>query len=322
MHYATKSMLLDAVRNLPRTIYNLIGASRVSPYEMQLSLVRNMVLSMAQEDRGSYIPERKFVLDVPLDKLNEIMFPYEVKPEFKGWLQKCDIQIGREGELPYVMHDSEMKVYYPASTSDGELMESYRNLMYVEGITGAGVLEKSPHCYQDAEFRVEHGDCLLDIGCAEALFALDNIDKVRKAFLFEFEPFWQRPLKHTFQPYSDKVQIVRKMVSDHTSKTTTRIMDAIDGDMGDMYRCRKFFVKMDVEGCERMIIKGNEDFFKDNKVKLSCCVYHRQDDGVVIKDMLEHLGYTTRYSDGYMLVGMNGIHFPYFRHGVIYAQNY
>ena len=61
---------------------------------------------------------------------------------------------------------------------------------------------------------------------------------------------------------------------------------------------------------------------KSHKVKLSCCVYHRQDDAVVIKDMLKKMGYKTRFSDGYMLHWMNGIYFPYFRHGLIYAQNF
>ena len=319
MHYTTKSMLLDAVRNLPRTIYNLAGVSRVSVHETQSALIRNFVLSMPKEEQSKYGYECEFVLNIPLDKLKNIMFPYTVKQDMKDWLQKCDIKTGYDGGLPYVVHAAGRKLYYPASAKEKDMVESYKNLMYVEGITGAGILEKSPHCYQDPDFLVEQGDCLLDIGCAEALFAIENIDKVRKVVLFEFEPFWQRPLKCTFKPYSDKVKVVRRMVADHTSKSTTRIVDAIEGNMTEDNR---FFVKMDVEGGERMIINGNEDFFRNNKVKLSCCVYHRQDDGIVIKDMLERFGYRTRYSDGYMLVGMNGIHCPYFRHGVIYARNY
>ena len=43
---------------------------------------------------------------------------------------------------------------------------------------------------------------------------------------------------------------------------------------------------------------------------------------IVIKDMLERFEYATRFSKGYMLIGMDGIHCLYFRHGVIYAKNY
>ena len=319
MHYTTKSMLLDAVRNLPRTIYNLVGVSRVSVHETQNALIRNFVLSMPKEEQSKYGSECKFVLGLTPDQLHELMFPYAVRNKEGVGTNERKIESGRDGGLPYVVHGSGRKVYFPSSTKEADMVGEYRKLMYVEGITGAGCLEKSPHCYQDAEFHVEQGECLLDIGCAEALFAVDNIEKVKKAILFECEPFWQRPLNRTFLPYRDRVKIVRKMVSDRSSRNTTRIIDAVGSDSA---RADRFFVKMDVEGCERMIIKGNEDFFRNSKVKLSCCVYHRQDDGAVIRDMLERLGYKTRFSAGYMLVGMNGVHYPYFRHGVIYARNY
>ena len=191
--------------------------------------------------------------------------------------------------------------------------------MYAEGITGSGILEKSPHVYQDANFFVENGDFLLDIGCAEGLFTIANIDKIREGLLFECDSVWGKPLSVTFQPYHDKIRIINKIVSDTTTKNKIRIVDAIreTAEVNGRY-----FVKMDIEGGERFVIKGNEDFFRNNQVKLSCCVYHRQDDAIVIKEMLERLGYKTRFSEGFMLSDMNGIHFPYFRHGVIYAWNY
>ena len=42
----------------------------------------------------------------------------------------------------------------------------------------------------------------------------------------------------------------------------------------------------------------------------------------VMEEMLNLYGYKTRFSAGYMLLVMNGIHYQYFRHGVIYAENY
>ena len=318
MHYATKSMLLDAVLNLPRTIYNLAMAAKTNPCESNAALLRNLVLSMPQSDQESYAAACKFIRDMSIDDLKAIVFPYRMRGgEEDASLRK--IETGREKGMPYVIHSSGRRVYFPKSTSETAMLENYRGLMYAEGITGAGLLEKSPHCYQDADFRLEDGDCLMDLGCAEALFAIDNIDRVSKAVLFECESVWSKPLAATFQPYREKVHIIKKMVSDKTSKKTIRIMDAIDGVAdGD----RKFFVKMDIEGGERQVISGNEDFFRERKVKLSCCVYHRQGDAEVIKGMLEKLGYKTKFSDGFMLCDMNGIHFPYFRRGVIYAWNY
>ena len=252
MHYATKSMLLDALRNLPRTIYNLISSARVNTFESNMALLRNLVLSMPQSEQEPFAAECKFIRNMSIDDLRAIVFPYRMRAgEENVSLRK--IETGRDKGLPYVVHPSGRRVYFPKSTSEAAMLENYRGLMYVEGITGAGLLEKSPHCYQDADFRLEDGDCLLDLGCAEALFTIDN---------------------------------------------------------------------MDIEGGERQVISGNEDFFRKRKVRLSCCVYHRQNDAEIIRDMLVRLGYKARFSDGYMLVDMNGIHFPYFRRGVIYAWNY
>ena len=322
MHYTTRIMLMDAVRNLSRTIYNLISCARTHPSESNAALLRNLVLSMPQMEQKFFASECRFLKDMPLERLSlsTILFPYQVRcGEDVYALSKRDVEVGRDKGGPYVVHSSGRRVYFPKSTSEIAMLENYRGLMYAEGITGAGLLEKSPHCYQDADFSLEDGDCLLDLGCAEALFTIDNIDRVSKAVLFECESVWSKPLAATFRPYREKVHIIEKMVSGHTSKKAIRIMDAIDGVADDD---QKFFVKMDIEGGERQVISGNEDFFREKKVKLSCCVYHRQDDAEVIKRKLEKLGYKTRFSDGFMLSDMNGIHYPYFRHGVIYARNY
>ena len=319
MHYTTKAMLMDAARNLPRTIYNLVSTAQLNPYEFQASLIRNLVLSMPQSEQDKYARECLHLRNIPLDKVNDISLPYAIRADAKKVLEGVHVKTGLENGLPYVMHAGSKKVFYPAGTGESALVESYKGLVYAEGITGAGALEESPHCYEDSEFFLENGECLLDVGSAEALFAVEKIDKVKKVFLFECERCWQKPLKCTFSPYREKVRIISKMVSDNTSKLTTRIVDAIGKDISADDR---FFVKMDIEGGERSVIMGNEDFFKNHRVKLSCCVYHRQDDAIVIKDMLERFGYKTRFSKGYMLIGMNGIHYPYFRHGVIYAKNY
>ena len=126
-------------------------------------------------------------------------------------------------------------------------------------------------------------------------------------------------MRRTFAPYKDKVVFVDKMVSDKTKDNSTTLIDVVRSDIS---RSQTFFVKMDIEGGERTVLNGNSEFFKTAKVKLSCCVYHRQDDAQVIEAKLKEMGYKTRFSKGYMLPTINGIHYPYFRRGVIYAQNY
>lgn len=70
MHYATKSMLLDALRNLPRTIYNLISSARVNTFESNMALLRNLVLSMPQSE------QELFAATFRHDRDKMIHFPY------------------------------------------------------------------------------------------------------------------------------------------------------------------------------------------------------------------------------------------------------
>ena len=71
MHYTTKAMLMDAARNLPRTIYNLVSTAQLNPYEFQASLIRNLVLSMPQSEQDKYARECLHLRNIPLDKVND-----------------------------------------------------------------------------------------------------------------------------------------------------------------------------------------------------------------------------------------------------------
>ena len=46
-------------------------------------------------------------------------------------------------------------------------------------------MRKSPHSYVNDTFKVEAGDVVLDVGSAEGLFALDNIELATKVYVFE-----------------------------------------------------------------------------------------------------------------------------------------
>ena len=315
MHYHTKKMLLDVLGNMGSFIYNLLYFAKRSQTDNDFAALRNLVLSLPCEVKEQFAEECAYVENMSLETISSIMFPY---PRIEGYSGAQDVVTGLEGGLPYVIHKNTAKLFFPRHCSVSSAISQYLGLVNDEGLLGSGLRIKSPHCYQDETFKVEPDDILLDIGCAEAIFALDNIDKVLKAYLFECGSEWRRPLQRTFAPYKDKVVMVNKFVSDKTKGKSTTLMDAIKGCVIGSH----FFVKMDIEGCERTVLKGNADFFKNHKVKLSCCVYHRQDDSHVIESLLKEMGYKTHFSDGYMLPVMNGIHYPYFRHGVIFGQNY
>ena len=316
MNSDTKDLIVDTFRNFSRFVFHLLWFSKNSPLDASFQQLRNSVLSMPECERIKYANEIEFVRNIPLDRLHDIIFPYPTRTCQPGPV--TETEAGKRNGLPCVIHKGK-ELYFPKNFTTQEACDAYHWLIDVEGLTGDGKREKSPHCYQTADFHVESGDILLDVGCAEALFALDNIEIIKEAYVFECASRWRRPLAATFKRYISKTNIIPKFVSNRSTRGTITLHDVMrNRPEGDEH----FFVKMDIEGGERHVIRGNADFFRRNRVKLSCCVYHRQDDAVVIEKMLRELGYSTSYSNGFMLTGMNGIHFPYFRHGVIYARNY
>ena len=311
MHYLTAQKIYDTIRNLKTVVYNLMYFAKRSQEDNDIATLRNSILSLPGEIREKYHGECAYIESLPPERLGYIMFPY---PEIQ---RKDDtMAIFKKGGVACALHNGLKPLYFPSRYAGTNY---YCDLICREAVLGTGTLAKSPHCYQDKDFKVEEGDILLDVGCAEAIFALDNIEKVAKAYLFESESVWRKPLRLTFAPYADKAVIINKLVSDRTTRKSVRLVDAVAGEMSSDAH---FFVKMDIEGWERTVIEGNAEFFKSAKVKLSCCVYHRQDDAQVIEAMLKKMGYKTRFSEGWLLPTLNGIHYPYFRHGVIYAQNY
>ena len=89
------------------------------------------------------------------------------------------------------------------------------------------------------------GETLLDIGAAEAVFTLDTIDYIDRAYLFECDEAWIEALEATFAPWNDKIMIVRKYVSD-VDDDNNITLDTFFQDEGRPID--NLFLKMDIEG--------------------------------------------------------------------------
>ena len=275
----------------------------------QRQLLQNLALGLPDRVARAYCRELEFLAAFP--RKEYALFPYAVIREPTPVRAEMD----RALKMPFVVHRN-YRFYFPADTTEQELERSYRYFVDEEGILGNGWLEKSPHSYTDRDFKVEFGDVVVDIGCSDGLFSLENIEWAEKVYLIESWSRWKPALEATFGPFKDKVVILDKFVSNKTWGGEIRLEDALAGE-----KDAHFFIKMDIEGGERTVLDASRDFFLKNRVKLSCCVYHRQDDAEWISRFLQELGYHTRFSDGYMLPLFNGVQFPYFRHGVVYAWN-
>jgi hypothetical protein len=225
----------------------------------------------------------------------------------------------KEKNLPYAIHKNR-KLYFTRSCTKEEAMWIYRNFIENENILGGDYTEKAPHQYQSASFYVKDGDMLLDVGCAEALFALDVIDKVKKVILFESDPVWFEPLKATFakEINEGKVVLIGKNAGEKNTSQSVTIDSVLKNEDYE-----SLFIKMDIEGNETKVVKSCIDLMRSDKdIRFSCCTYHKQNDAEILKDIFESNGYNTTFSDGYMLFLYDKhIRYPYFRKGIIRATN-
>ncbi len=213
--------------------------------------------------------------------------------------------------LPYVNHKNK-RLYFPQSYTLKKVEDVYRNFIENECILGGDYKVKQPHQYQSSSFMINDGDVLVDVGCAEALLTLDNIEKVEKAYLFEGDPKWFPALKATFMNYKEKVVIIEKYVSGKDTEQTISLSSALKCEEG-----KSLFVKMDIEGAEVEVLKGSKDFLTSNKnIKLACCTYHKHYDEKEVTKLVTDMGFHYELTDGYMynIWDEKDMHYPYFRH--------
>lgn len=312
----TRQLIVNVVKNPLLAVWRMLRLADEDLDRERKSHLLNAVLALPDRVAARYQVELDHILKKRFADGFVPTFPY---PPVRPFLRSADVEQGMEDGLPYLVHGGK-RLFFPANwkaLSGISPLEAYVNYICTEGLLGTGSLSCSPHCYQTPDHHPETQDVLLDIGCAEALYALEWVDKVRKVCLFEGEKAWRRPLQKTFAPYSERAVLIDKFVGPETKRYMVRLQDAVrEPDAAS------FFIKMDIEGAERFVISSASEFLRKNKVKLSVCCYHRQDDAEVLGDMLEKLGYRISFSDGYLVPEMNGIHFPYFRKAMIYGRNY
>lgn len=236
------------------------------------------------------------------------VFPY-------AWTEKLpvsdpsDIEVfDDDSGMHFVMQDDK-KLFFPRDMSREDVQGMYFGLNYLEQYT------ESPHCYLSEDFSVSKDSVIADCGVAEGNFSLSVVEKCKKLYLFEPDSRWIDPLKKTFSPWAEKVEIVPKYVSYNSGINTVSLDDFFaDRECPD-------FIKMDVEGFEIMALEGAKKCFTSGKVlKAAICTYHKQDDYEKISKFLMNCDFSVSHSKGYMLFYWSpDFAPPYFRRGLIRA---
>lgn len=184
-----------------------------------------------------------------------------------------NIEFDKKVNMYYIMHNDK-KLYFKRGMTKREVQEYYKSLKVEQD-------EKSPHCYQIQRLRMNSYRKILDIGAAEGIFALDMIDRCDEVIMYEYDSRWIDALEKTFEPYQNKIRIVKCYVSDRDEgieKTLNKMLVA-EEDID--------LIKMDIEGAEvRAIIGALEVLNRNKQALILICVYHNAKDEEKIRNLL------------------------------------
>ena len=254
-------------------------------------------------DGYEFDQERKDVVDYVRNHGVRI-FPYHFTENYK----KEDIQVFHDQEhgMHYVLQEGK-RLYFKKKWSVKRIKKSYHDLTLEQD-------EMSPHRYLSTSFNLDENDVLVDFGAAEGNFTLSVIERIKKAYLFEYDPEWIEALRLTFKPWQDKVEIVPKFVSDKNDDKHCS---------GDVFFKDKpiSFMKIDVDGGERSLLKGFEHTIEmANPMKIALCTYHQHDDELEFSNWLKSKQYNVKPSSGYMIFHYDKkLKAPYIRRALIRA---
>lgn len=212
-------------------------------------------------------------------------YPHEYMLEYRN--KKINVSRDEREQLLFVLHNGK-KLFFPVFYTEEKVIKDYRALIIEQDLRAAHRYVRS---YDELKDKT-----LLDIGSAEGIFSLDTIELVKHVYLFECMEHWQKPLRATFAQWTDKVTIVPKYVGDKTEGNFVTIDDFMTGKTID-----SLFLKMDIEGAERMALAGaTKVISKGRNNQAAICTYHRIGDPEFIDDFFKRHGYSTEFSEGLM----------------------
>ena len=272
-----------------------------------------ILLSKLKKEIPAYhIPSAGYAQDVERNEVVDFVqkngvqiFPYAFTDNY----DKDDIEVFHDetSGLKFVLMEGK-RLYFKRKWSVERIKKSFHDLTLEQD-------EMSPHRYLSDSFGVQENDVVADFGAAEGNFTLSIIERINKAYLFEYDPEWIEALKLTFQPWKDKVEIVPKFVSDKNDAKHCS---------GDVFFHGKeiSFLKIDVDGGERGLLKGFEKTLQQSpNMKIALCTYHQHNDEQEFTALLENMNYNVTPSRGYMIFHYDKkLKAPFIRRALIRAK--
>lgn len=258
---------------------------------------------------GKNLPQDKEEIIEYLKKNSLHVYPYHFR---KKYLVKDSpkVEMDNTNNMYYIILNDGKRLYFKKGLSEKKAKSFYLDMRMEQD-------EQSPHRYNTESFKINEGDVVCDVGTCEGLWLLLNIEKIKKAYVFEYNPEWVEALKKTFEPWEEKVEIIAKFVSGTQGGNTVTLDKTLNPNSSNPID----FLKLDVEGAERDVLKGAMNLLSSKSIlKIAVCTYHRADDEEVLQNILSEYGFNICFSNGYMIFHDDPeIAPPYFRKALIRA---
>lgn len=208
------------------------------------------------------------------------MFHFLTKPKVRSIAKKHIASINQNEFYEICFHAIPHRLYWPLQF----------DLQGINQITAETFDEQDWHFYQKQYTTIEQEEILLDIGSAEGLFPLTVVDKCKKIFLIEPNPYFYQSLQHTFAPFVEKVEIIHCAAGNSEGiiylqgeSLTGQISESVSGSAVAIHKVdsiiksnqRISYLKADIEGFEQEMLEGAEQTIRRNKPKIAITTYHR-----------------------------------------------
>ncbi|MDR0303998.1 MAG: FkbM family methyltransferase [Chitinispirillales bacterium] len=269
------------------------------------SILRDFIKN---EKTGMFLPREKEEIIECLNNSLHFAFPYRFAKDLKNF----EVFFDDDSKMFFVLHKNK-RLYFPKNWTKDKVIKYYHSLLIEQDL-------RSPHCYTCDGFEVKKSDIIADVGAAEGIWALENVETAKFVYIFEPQKDYIHALYKTFDPYKEKVRIVNKYVGCGSKWWNGKV--EID-DFIAKNGVEISFIKADIEGAETMMLDGMPKLLKDKQdLRMLLCAYHRQNDADNLKKTLEAYGFSIEFSQGWMLLMHDrfGLQEPYFRKGLIRAR--
>ena len=215
--------------NLIRRISNYVHNVYIHSNMWKSKLNKKINMYYANNNGDSVKTELEYIKNNGLG-----VFNYEFTEKYNT--KDVEVLLDDDNGLRYVYDDSGHKLYFSRKMTESQIVDYYRGLLMEQD-------EESPHRYIDSELKERLYDTVLDLGGAEGNFALSIIEHVKDVYIFECDENWIEALNYTFEPWKEKVHIVKKFVSNENKGDVVKL-----DDIEELSNAKIDLIKMDIEG--------------------------------------------------------------------------